>query len=180
MLFRSNHAHPATATPGRAFEVHNYADIQVAGPADAGPSDGARCESLKTKRLNDAVLEGIQERLTRGKVKTLEFSRSFAAVNALAEKLYSGQELATAKAAIARGLESEDAQRELCQVYAFVRHFHPAQLQLWAKQFIGESITAYEDAGRPSGNAASCTKGITERIVIGLRGIDPEIGRAHV
>ncbi|MEI8320484.1 MAG: hypothetical protein WCG05_00520 [Alphaproteobacteria bacterium] len=168
-VYRRPNSHPAIAISGRAFEVHNYADTQVAGPADGGPSDGARCES--PKRLNEAVLEAIQARLARGKVKTLEFSRSFAAVNALAAKLYTGQELTTAKAAIARGLDNGPAQRELCQVYAFVRHFHPARLQLWAKQFIGESITAY------GVNAASCTKGITERIVIGLRGIDPELDK---
>ena len=73
-----------------------------------------------------------------------------------------------ALAALRDGWE-KDSLPNLQKVVTFLDMFHPHQFDVWFSGFITESITAYLN----SQHQQSCTKGIKERILTGLRGIDP-------
>ena len=61
--------------------------------------------------------------------------------------------------------------RVLQLVISFIHKFYPDNLQLWVKGFIEESIVAYIN----SINKISCSKGVKERSITGLRGIDSDL-----
>ncbi len=65
--------------------------------------------------------------------------------------------------------DSDDGfQQQLCLAVSFIQTFHQDKLELWVKGFVEESITAYSS----STDSTSCSKGIKERVVTGLRGIE--------
>lgn len=153
---------------GGAFEVHDYADTLVQGAA------GAACASPQEKKLNDAVLEAVQQRLAQKKIKPVSYKNAMEHIRNILKTQYQGKELTSAEKAIIDGLEGDrnaKYRQELQDVYNFMWLFHKNKMELWMSQFIGESIKAYEGRTNPT----SCLKGIQERIVLGLRGIDDEL-----
>ncbi len=79
-------------------------------------------------------------------------------------------QLSLAKKAVEHGW-SPSTPRKLNLIFAYLDKHHPDRIHLWMKGFIGESITAYNNRS----NSLSCSNGVDERSVTGLRGIDPEI-----
>ncbi len=136
-----------------AQETHDYADTDVKFSAAA-----CAAERSTQVRLFDAIFRKVEERL--GARSTIPFSEVRSALGKFS--------LAPAFQSV---LEDPNDQRLMAIVYTFLKEFHPDRVNLWKTQFIRESEEAY----RGRSNAASCVRGIRERILTGLRGIDPEL-----
>lgn len=158
-----------------AMGVHNYSDTSITEPA-ASETGSAACTAAP-KKLNDAVLDNIRRRLeTKKRAIWVSYEDAVARIQAEINKKHKKDrtQIKLVNQAIQDGFGGEDAQRtqeELKLAFNFMLFFHPDRMSLWIDQFIGESITAYK--GRK--NPLSCRKGTTERLITGLRGIDPEL-----
>ncbi|HQS83994.1 MAG: hypothetical protein B7Y25_03565 [Alphaproteobacteria bacterium 16-39-46] len=75
---------------------------------------------------------------------------------------------ANAFRAIKKGLEEvPNAKRHFSKVFTFMK-FNSDKMEIWMNGFVGESLSAYETKD-------SCSPGIEERIVMGVRGVNDEI-----
>jgi hypothetical protein len=110
----------------------------------------------------------------------LTFIRSKIGVTPLAEKTEVDSAMETwikslpanqqhkAREALRIGLSIDaTAPDRLRGIYTYVKNNHLEFMDAWLKGYIGESIQAYEESNDPT----SCTKGIDERMITGLRGI---------
>lgn len=153
-----------------AMGIHNYSEASVI-PERAAPS--ATC-APGPKKLNEAVLHNMRHRLEAKKLLTLvSYADSLLRIKTeIAKKYKSAKDRELADRAIQDGFsQNAIAQEELKLVFNFMLFFHPNRFSLWIDQFVGESITAYKGRNNP----LSCTKGTTERLITGLRGIDSEL-----
>ncbi len=141
-----------------AMEAHHYAGTDVEVPA--GTAAACAVETSTQMRLIDAILTQVQTRL--GARALVPFSEVEAALGA-----FSGNP------AFESVLRSRTDQEQMALVYTFLKAFYPNRVRLWRAQFIRESEEAYRGRNDPT----SCVKGIRERIITGLRGIDPELDR---
>ena len=92
-----------------------------------------------------------------------------AIVNQAIEQFIASDQQAKAKQACFSQQDATYAKRLILAV-TFIQKFHSAAMQQWIEGFVLESITAYN-----SQHSVSCTKGIGERILTGLRGIDEQL-----
>jgi hypothetical protein len=153
-----------------AMEIHDYMNTRIEQPISTSASTNslASCASTVSVSLNDAVFDNITARLhtSRALTKDQILTRIHAWID---QKYLEPAQNRKAKESIDKGWNSHSITR-ISAVLNFLDETHPASLDTWMSGFIGESIIAYSSA-----NSTSCSKGIDERIVTGLRGIDPQI-----
>ncbi len=140
---------------GVANEIHEYAEKTVAVPVSG--SSGLHVQ----RGLEDAVFENIKNRL--GGEKLIPFEVVVERLGKIAEF--------DRRMVFFDLSEGSDFQDQTSLVYSFLEKFYPDKVDLWKRQFVGESLEAYK--GRR--NATSCIKGIRQRIVTGLRTIDSQL-----
>ena len=143
------------AHDGRAFEVHNYSNTSVAAPSSAS------CTAPRMMRLNDAIVENLRARTADGPLVAI--TDVFAALDSKIETM--GVDQGKAKAAIRNNSAGADAEI-LSLVYTFLIRNHRDKIDLWFRAYMDESLNAYGAGG------FSCQKGILERVITSLRGID--------
>ncbi|MBA4310854.1 MAG: hypothetical protein C0425_11045, partial [Chlorobiaceae bacterium] len=151
---------------GMSGEIHGYSNTMVPGFCDSG-----RTSPSENQRLFDLVLNQIETRIQgfpRNDIDTI-----LTRLSAI-DRIYVGQpeQLNIAQQALAYGLD-EAAHFHLQKVLTFLDTLSPHAFDLWFKGFMDESITAYIN----SQHKLSCAKGIQERILTGLRGVDPGLGQ---
>ncbi len=143
------------STMSIAMEAHNYADQKVDVP-------GAACAAGASSQMRviDAVFGQVEGRL--GARAIVPFSEVHAALGRF-----------SSAPAFQSVLENPADQDLMAIIYTFLKAFYPDKVDLWKAQFIRESEEAYRGRRDPT----SCVKGIRERIITGLRGIDSELDR---
>jgi hypothetical protein len=150
---------------GVAYRVHDYADTQVAVKSDKS------CGSPKTMRANDAAIHMIEKSL-KGKTLANASEITTRLTDWIDAKYQKAEANALARQAMSYGWTNDNTPpRNLILVFSFLKQHYPDHFDVWLRGYITESITAYESRNNP----LSCVKGIDERIITGLRGIDPEI-----
>ena len=142
-----------------AMEAHNYAGEEVTVSQGASAAACAAGGSAQV-RLIDAIFRQVEGRL--GTRAVVPFSEVRTALGRF-----------SSAPAFQSVLENPADQRLMAIIYTFLKAFYPDKVDLWKAQFIRESEEAY--GGRH--DSTSCVKGIRERIITGLRGIDPELDR---
>ena len=150
---------------GVAHRVHDYANTEVAVKSDKS------CSSPKTMRVNDAVIQIIENHL---KKTTLANASEITTrlTDWIDEKYQKATANALARQAMSYGwTDANTPPRNLILVFSFLTQHYPDHFDVWLRGYITESITAYENRVNP----LSCVKGIDERIITGLRGIAPDI-----
>ncbi len=149
-----------------AVEIHDYANTLVeilpstktaiAGFAPVNPT------------LYDAALKNITVRMQDQPL--IDFEEAQLIINKGIEEHIASEQQEQATEAVAKMVGAKD-QQVLQLVISFIHKFYPDNLQLWVKGFIEESIVAYIN----SINKISCSKGVKERSITDLRGIDSEL-----
>jgi hypothetical protein len=148
-----------------AVEIHDYANTiietspsktSIAGFAPVNPT------------LYDAALENITVRMQDQPLIDLEEAQHI--ISKRIEEHIAPDQQEQAAEALSKMVRAMD-QQILQLVLSFIRKFYPDNLQLWVKGFIEESIVAYIN----SINKISRSKGVKERSITGLRGIDSEL-----
>ncbi len=154
-------------------EVHNYASTQVTANSSsnsASPSSSSSSRSPSPTRLDDAVIENMNQRLQQSGIDPIAFADAKMLLEQWIETKYSNSsasssELESAKdAAFAKLVSDTDYEQVISTAVSFLQKFHSDKLDLWLDGFLGESI-----------KANSCNKGIKERVATGMRNIDPEL-----
>lgn len=152
-----------------AFEVHDYADTLV---SESSHSASASATGTSEK-LSDIIFNKIYS-LIRG-IVPVEIDLVPLRLQSAVEHIYAGQpeKITLATQALDNSYRLQDAKLYLRTVMTFLDHLPESELKfdLWFKGFIEESIEAYKN----SQNKLSCVKGIQERILTGLRGVDKEL-----
>ena len=155
------HAHGS----GVAFEVHNYANTQVTAPMAGAVG------APKTGSLTDMIQAHIASRITASGTPLVAYEDARDAVLAWIDGHIEETARDSARLAIHHGLGVAGSHMELQNAYTFVTALRPEALDVWINGFVTESMTAYIHRN----DQTSCVKGISERIITGLRGIDPEL-----
>jgi hypothetical protein len=146
------------------------ADVPVAKTAAVNADAVGAGTSTATKmRLNDAVLQNIKDRVGAA-VLPHPHDVDILLNRWVNENYTDATQNALAIQALNANWETETPQK-LALIALFLETYHFENFDTWMKGFIGESLEAYK--GRS--NSLSCVKGINERIVTGLRGIDAEL-----
>ncbi len=143
------------------MEIHNYANTQVTTSGSLG--------SALPMRLDDAVIENMNQRLQAVNVPSMDYAEAKALLNTWIEAKYSNsnRNVETVKeAAFAKLVSDTDYEEVISTAVSFLRTFHPGKEGLWLDGFLGESI-----------KANSCNKGIKERVATGMRTIDTELDK---
>jgi hypothetical protein len=176
----NEYRHDADARAGQssvAFEVHNYANTLVS--TSSGSSSISSSISAFPMRLNDAVIEKMNQRLQMNQVDLIPHADARAFLEDRIEQKYSSSsacsssnpaELERAKhAAFSKSASDVEYQQVISTTVSFLQKFHPESIDLWLDGFLTESMNAYRNGGE------SCSKGIKERVASGMRTIDPEL-----
>lgn len=179
----AQYQHNAGAGVGRgaAFEVHNYANTQVNvnssndTSGSSGSSSSSSRSSSPTMRLDDAVMQQMQTKLQAANTPTMEYQRARVLLKSWIEKKYANavERQQAEQAAFSKLASDVHYNRDIAVAVTFLQKFHPNKIDLWLDGFLTESMSAYEK----SANSTSCTKGISERIATGMRGIDAELNK---
>jgi len=133
---------------GPAYEIHAYAK-KAHGPV---------------WDFLDKTLEGTP---------LIHFTPAHEAVNAWIRENFPEEQQSGLMEALKNGLTQGHGPSFLRKAYTFVKMRCPEKIGIFMNGFVEESRTAY--AGRE--NPTSCIKGIKERILTGLRGIDPQLDK---
>lgn len=178
----------------QAFDIHSYARVGVRVPKSSTmqnhqsyrsdwilqksirehfflnvttpTSQKDQVQTFSTMRLDEAIMYTIEKRV--GVAPLLKEGPIKAWLSIVVNKLYIETERQAAHAVITKGWNI-NTPRRLGLVIVFITTYYPGSIDSWAKGYITESINAYKNG--PS----SCSKGIDERIMTGLRGIDDEL-----
>lgn len=148
-----------------AVEIHDYANTLVDSASTATTGSGF---VPVNSTLYDAALENITVRMHDQPLIDLEEAQGI--INKGIEQHMTPDQQEQATEAVAKMVDARD-QQVLQLVISFIHKFYPDNLQLWVKGFIEESIVAYIN----SINKISCSKGVKERSITGLRGIDSDL-----
>ena len=143
---------------GLAFEIHDYAD-QVNGPVMACIS---RRVGTNVPQVNEIAL--------RARLRSLVYGGNLSFLKRIINWGSNREQLDLAHTAINCAWQP-DTPVKLNKILFFLDTYYPDRINQWMTGFVGESIEAYQN----SINSLSCVKGINERMVTGLRGIDPEL-----
>ena len=155
---RQNHRLNGEYNKGIAFEIHNYANTKV------------KASASKTISLIDSVLNNVQDRIS----STMAYSKAKTIIGQAINRFIPIAQQADAKRAIFYRLASDiDYEEQLRLIITFMQTFHKDKMGQWIAGFVNESIIAYVNSNNPT----SCSKGIRERVVTGLRGIDAELDK---
>lgn len=157
-------------------QVHQIAGTQVSLPSGSQAASAAAAEAAcnasapQTMRLNDAILHQVRHRL-KG-IDLLSLKKINATINHHIPIIWTNSADAQRAAdTFKKGFEGapETDLNDLRVIVTFLKTFHPHAVQEWVIGFLGESMDAYDNHG------VSCVKGIHERAILGLRGIDKEL-----
>jgi hypothetical protein len=161
---RQNQQRGNAAGNGRGFgwEIHDYVDTNVHVQSGDSPT---------AVPLGTAIMNNIEQRVGSQTLPTQPemIDRLHAWIDG---RYLNATENTLAKDAIQYGW-NDNTPRRLALVFAFLNQHHSNSFDAWMAGFIGESIEAYKGRNKPE----SCNKGIDERIVTGLRGIDAELDK---
>ena len=150
---------------GVAFEIHDYAGAYVEVPTKT--ESGTSASSTKTMLLNDAIMEYVATRVVG---KTLPKTES---IKKALQTWINANYTARDQRDLAHHAVGKDwnvnTPHTLRKVMVFLQTYHPDKVDIWMRGFVDESINAF------SSKPLSCILGIDQRIVTGLRGIDPEL-----
>ncbi len=149
-----------------AVEIHDYANTIVETSTSTKAAIAGFAPVNPT--LYDAALENITMRMHDQPLIDLEEAQRL--INKGIEEHIASDQQEQATEALDKMVDAKD-QQVLQLVISFIHKFYPDNLQLWVKGFIEESIVAYIN----SINKISCSKGVKERSITGLRGIDSEL-----
>ncbi len=140
------HSQGGTSGQGRgvAFEIHDFSNIVFDEAME-------HVSSL----LNEESLPSAQQ------VQALLFQKG--------SKLFNNADQSKVFEAILIALSPEYMEK-LAKVLHFIQSNHGDKIDLWIHSFIGDSIAAYDNSLR----TLSCSKGVKERIVTGLRTLGDE------
>jgi hypothetical protein len=162
-LFQNFGYYPSRRSP--AVEIHDYANTVI----ETSPSKTSIASFAPVNpTLYDAALENITMRMQDQPLIDLEEAQHIIS-KGIEEHIAPDQQEQAAEA-LSKMVSAMD-QQILQLVLSFIRKFYPDNLHLWVKGFIEESIVAYIN----SINKISCSKGVKERSITGLRGIDSEL-----
>jgi len=138
-----------------------------AGGAAAAPNLGVAGEIHNyASKVQGVLLGRVDQRLQS--TALVPYATAEAAVMEWIKAKVPADKQKNAHQAIKDGLGVRGAQTLLSKVYTFVQTYHGDKMDAYLAGFVGESVTAYGNRQ----NAGSCAKGVEERIVIALRGID--------
>ncbi len=114
---------------------------------------------------------GIQRVLGK---QSPEASGLFSRLRALLSSIGGSSEIRHARNAIFAEWGKLAYQQRVCLALSFLKEFYPDKIDIWIAGFVEESIHAYERGT----STTSCSKGIEERVLTGIRGIsDPTLDR---
>lgn len=155
-------------------EVHSYSDTAVSiRTSDNLKPSSTSCSTQEREMkmsLDQAIFMNIEERLRKAGVALPSDEVILSELPGIIDASYSKEEDREKAKEIVSYQWDSNTKRRLNLAVTFLRTFHPNSFDSWFKGYVFESFQAYDDEKK-----TSCFKGIDERIMTGLRGIDADL-----